>query len=66
MKITFANAYEVYNDLALAHVQDKVERIRYAGYAVFAHDLLMYPLAAITREYLQMLYRAEGLIYTGP
>jgi hypothetical protein len=66
MKVTFANAYDVYNDMSLAHAKDKVERVRYAGYAVFMHDLIMHPNAALNRDYLKMLYRAESLIYTGP
>lgn len=60
--ITFSTAYDYFNDLALEHANDPVERVRYAGYAVLMHDMLMYPLVPPNDEYIRRIWRLEGLI----
>ncbi len=61
--ITFSTAYDHFNDLSLAHSDDPVERVRYAGYAVMMHDLLMMTAVSVN---IAKLYRAEGLDYHPP
>ena len=42
--------------------EDPVERVRYAGYVVMLHDMLMYPRERMSDLSMARLRRAEGLI----
>ena len=44
--------------------EDRVERIRYSGYAIMMRDLLMAPLQPISDVNLRKLWSIEGLIWT--
>lgn len=62
--ITFATAFDVYNAKSVENAHDPVERVRWAGYAIMHHDLIMHPLAPLQPDYLRRLWQAEGLIWT--
>jgi len=61
MNPTFAQVMADLEARAYEAREDPVERVRYAGYAVMLHDLLMYPRERMSDLNIAKLRRAEGL-----
>lgn len=60
--MTYAQLIEHYEALAVRHAHDRVERMRYAGYAIMLRDLLMAPRQRVSDVNLRKLYGLEGLL----
>jgi hypothetical protein len=62
MNPTFAQVVADLEARAWEAREDPIERVRYSGYVVMLHDLLMYPRERMSDLNIARLRRAEGLI----